>query len=135
MDTLQVTHLNPDGLIKNPAFTNVVTVKGTGTTVYIGEMNSNDGAGNIVGKGDMKAQATQVLKNLQTAVQAAGGKIENIIKWNIYVVQGQSPQAGLEAFQQVWGNKPNPPLITMLFVAGLAHPDYLMGMEAVAVIP
>jgi enamine deaminase RidA (YjgF/YER057c/UK114 family) len=35
----------------------------------------------------------------------------------------------------VWGNRPNPPLITMLFVAGLAHPDFLAELDAIAVVP
>lgn len=40
-----------------------------------------------------------------------------------------------EAFQQVWGYRPDPPVITMAFVAGLANPDYLIEMEATAVVP
>ena len=44
------------------------------------------------------------------------------------------PSLPLKCFS-VWGNRPNPPLITLLFVSGLAHPDYLMEIEAVAVIP
>ena len=50
-------------------------------------------------------------------------------------MQGQPPQPAFEVFQRVWGNRPNPPLITLLFVSELAHPDYLMEIEAVAVVP
>ena len=131
----QVQHINPDGLNKNPAFTNVITVTGPAKTIYIGGQDSIDAAGEIVGKGDIKKQTEQVLKNLQTALHAAGADLEHIVKWNILVVQGQPIQPGLEAFQQVWGHRPNPPTITMAFVAGLANPDFLVEMDAIAVVP
>ena len=57
-----------------------------------------------------------------------------VIKWTIFLVEGQSLQEGFEAFQQVWGKRPNPPVITSFFVAALANPDYLLGIEAVAVL-
>ncbi|RPE10000.1 RidA family protein [Chitinophaga lutea] len=135
MDTLTIKHINPDGLIKNPAFTNVITIQGNAKTIYIGEMNANNAAGEIVGKGDLKAQTEQALKNVETALHAAGGDWENLVKWTVYVVHGQDLRAGFEGFQKVWGNRPNPPVVTMQFVAGLANPDYLVGIEAVAVVP
>jgi enamine deaminase RidA (YjgF/YER057c/UK114 family) len=131
----QVQHINPDGLNNNPAFTNVITVTGSAKTIYIGGQDALDASGNIVGKGDIKHQTLQVLNNLQIALSAAGAELEHIIKWNIYVVQGQPIQPGLEAFQQVWGRRPNPPVITMAFVSGLANPDFLVEMDAIAVIP
>ena len=130
-----VQHLNPDDLVKNPAFTNVIVVTGPVKTVYIGGQDAVDASGTIVGKGDIKTQAEQVLKNLQTALAAGGAELEHVIKWNVYVVQGQSLQPAFEVFQRVWGNRPNPPAITMMFVAGLAHPDFLVEMDAVAVVP
>jgi len=131
----QVKYLNPDDLPKNPAFTNVVTVTGPVKTVYVGGQDAVDASGAIVGKGDIQAQTEQILKNIQIALAAGGAQLEHIIKWNIYVVQGQSLQAGFEAFQRVWGNRPNPPAISVMFVAGLAHPDFLAEMDAVAVVP
>jgi enamine deaminase RidA (YjgF/YER057c/UK114 family) len=50
-------------------------------------------------------------------------------------LQGQPPQPAFDVFQRVWSNRSNLPLITLLFVSGLAHPDYLMEIEAVAVVP
>lgn len=58
-----------------------------------------------------------------------------LIKWNIYVVQGQPLGTGFEVFQRVWGDRPNPPAISVLFVSGLAHPDFLAEMDAIAVVP
>jgi enamine deaminase RidA (YjgF/YER057c/UK114 family) len=131
----EVKYLNPDGLPKNPAFTNVVTVTGPVKTVYIGGQDAVDASGAIVGKGDLKAQTEQILKNIEAALAAGGAQLEHVVKWNVYVVQGQSLQEGFEAFQQVWGNRPNPPAITGMFVAGLAHPDFLAEIDAIAVVP
>lgn len=129
-----VQHLNPEGLHRNPAFSQAVVVSGDARTVYIGGQNAVDVSGKIVGKGDLRVQTEQALHNLQTALAAGGAGLEQVVKWNIYVVQGQSVQAGLEAFQQVWGQRSNPPAISVLFVAALAHPDFLVEIDAVAVI-
>ncbi|HSA99394.1 MAG TPA: RidA family protein [Anaerolineales bacterium] len=131
----QIQYINPETLNKNPAFTNVVTVTGPVKTIYIGGQDAVDASGAIVGKGDLKAQTEQILKNIEAALAAGGARPEHVIKWNLYVVEGQPLRAGFEAFQRVWGNRPNPPAISMMFVAGLAHPDFLAEMDAVAVVP
>lgn len=131
----QIQYINPDGLPKNPAFTNVIVVTGKVKTIYIGGQDAVDASGKIVGKGDIRQQTEQVLANLQTALKAAGAELEHIIKWNVYVVQGQPLQPGFEVFQQVWGNRPNPPAITFMFVSGLSNPDFLVEMDAIAVVP
>jgi enamine deaminase RidA (YjgF/YER057c/UK114 family) len=131
----QVQHINPEGLSKNPAFTQMITVTGQVKTIYIGGQDAVDASGNIVGKGNIKQQTEQVLANLQTALKAAGAGLEHVIKWNLYVVQGQPLQPGFEVFQQVWGRRPNPPVITAAFVSGLANPDFLLEMDAIAVVP
>lgn len=131
----QVQHLNPDTLSKNPAFTNVIRVTGPVRTIYIGGQDSVNTEGKIIGKGDIKQQVEQVLNNLQAALRAANAELEHIIKWNIYVVQGQPIQPAFEVFQRIWGRRPNPPAITMMFVVGLANPDFLVEMDAIAVVP
>lgn len=131
----QVQYINPDPLNKDPAFTNVIVVTGSVKTVYVGGQDAVDASGTIIGKGDLKAQTEQVLKNVQVALAAGGAQLEHIIKWNLYVVQGQPLRAGFEVFQRVWGNRPNPPAISVLFVSGLAHPDFLVEMDAIAVVP
>jgi enamine deaminase RidA (YjgF/YER057c/UK114 family) len=133
--TGDVSYINPDTLNKNPSFTNVVVVTGPVKTIYVGGQDAVDASGSIIGKGDLKAQTEQVLKNIQAALAAGGAQIEHIVKWNLYIVQGQPLRAGFEAFQRFWGNRPNPPAITGVFVAGLAHPDFLVEMDAIAVVP
>jgi enamine deaminase RidA (YjgF/YER057c/UK114 family) len=131
----QVQYLNPDTLNKNPAFTNVVVVSGHVKTVYVGGQDAVDASGAIVGKGNLKAQTEQILKNIQAALAAGGAQLDHIVKWNIYILQGQPLQDGFEVFQRVWGNRPNPPAISVMYVAGLAHPDFLAEMDTIAVVP
>jgi enamine deaminase RidA (YjgF/YER057c/UK114 family) len=130
-----VKHLNPEGLHKNPAYSRAVVTTGNVMTVYVGGQNAVDVSGEVVGRGDIGAQAEQIFKNLETALEAGGAKLDPVVKWNVYVVQGQSPIPAFEVFQRVWGDRPDPPLITVLFVSGLAQPDYLAEIEAVAVVP
>ena len=75
----RVQHLNPDTLNRNPAFTSVVVVTGPVRTIYVGGQDAVDAAGQIVGKGDIRAQAEQVFKNLQAALEAAGAGLEQVI--------------------------------------------------------
>ena len=135
MTTGRVEHLNPEGLNRNPAFTNVVVVSGPVRTIYVGGQDAVTAEGEVVGKGDLAAQTEQVLVNLQTALAASGAGPEHVIKWNLLVVEGQSIEQGYAAFQRVWGNRPNPPLITAAFVSALANPDFLVEMDAIAVVP
>jgi enamine deaminase RidA (YjgF/YER057c/UK114 family) len=131
----RVEFLNPDGLSRNPAFSNVAVVSGSVRTIYIGGQDAVDAEGNIVGIGDIAGQTEQVLRNLRTALAAAGAGPEHVVKWNVFVVDGQDFASGYAAFQRVWGDQPNPPVITAAVVKGLAHPDFLVEMDAIAVVP
>jgi enamine deaminase RidA (YjgF/YER057c/UK114 family) len=130
-----VRYVDPEGLNKNPAFTNVVVVEGPMRTVYVGGQDSVDASGNIVGKGDIAAQTEQVLANVRAALAAGGAEPEHVIKWNLLLVEGVSLQEGFSAFRRAWPDMPNPPAITAAFVAGLANPEFLVEMDAIAVVP
>jgi enamine deaminase RidA (YjgF/YER057c/UK114 family) len=127
-----VTHLNPSGMHNNPAFSQGVAVEGGARTIYVGGQNAVAADGEIVGTGDLAAQTEQVFVNLRTVLASAGAELHDVIKWTIYVVQGQDLLPGLGVFQKNWGTAP-PPAISVLFVAGLAHPDFMVEIEAVAV--
>jgi enamine deaminase RidA (YjgF/YER057c/UK114 family) len=133
--TGQVQYLNPDGLSKNPAFTQVVAVTGPVKTVYIGTQNAVDASGSIVGKGDIAAQTEQTLRNVQTCLEAAGAQPEHLVTWTIYVAEGQSIMPAFEVGRRWWGNRPNPPANTVVSVSGFTPSDFLIGIEAVAVVP
>lgn len=134
-DQLRLVHHNPEGLLRNPAFTQVVSVTRPATTVDVGGPNGVNAAGEIVAKDDLRAQTEQVFRNLQTALHAAGASLEQVIKWTINLVDSQPLEQAFEAFQRVWGRRANPPLITLARVSGLAEPDALGELDAVAVVP
>lgn len=130
----KVQYINPDGLSKNAAFSQVVTTQGKGKTIYIGGQDAVNALGEIVGKGDIGEQTEQVMKNLQTALSACGATFDNLVKLSIYIVQGQDLYRGFQASQKYLGNLANPPAISGFFVAALAHPDFLVEIDAVAFI-
>jgi enamine deaminase RidA (YjgF/YER057c/UK114 family) len=129
---MKITHLNPEGLARNPAFTHAVVVEGPAKTVYIGGQNGVDPEGGILdGLGPQTAQA---LANVEAAVRAAGGTLHDIVKWTIYLVQGHDLREALGAFQRAWGPHPDPPAIAVVVVAGLANAGFLVEIEAVAAV-
>jgi enamine deaminase RidA (YjgF/YER057c/UK114 family) len=65
-----VQYLNPESLPRNPAFTQVVVASGPVRTVYLGAQTAVDASGTLVGKGDVAAQTEQILKNIETCLQA-----------------------------------------------------------------
>lgn len=132
-DTVQ--YLNPEGLHQNPAFTQVVSISGAVKTVYVGGQNAVDVHGQVVGEGNLAAQTEQIFRNLEVALRGAGARLEHVVKWTIYVVQGQDISSGFGVFGRVWSERPNPPAITVLVVAGLVNPAFLAELEAVAIIP
>jgi enamine deaminase RidA (YjgF/YER057c/UK114 family) len=132
-DKLQ--YLNPDGLSKNPAFSQVVTTQGNGKTIYIGGQDAIDVKGEIVGKGSITEQTEQVMNNLQTALSACGATFNNLVRLSIYIVIGQDVYSGFQVSQKFLGHLNNPPAVSVLIVAGLAHPDFLIEIDAIAFIP
>jgi enamine deaminase RidA (YjgF/YER057c/UK114 family) len=135
MPEARIQHLNPEELHQNPAFSQVVLSEGTVRTIVVGGQNALDQSGEIVGRGDISAQTEQAFRNLEIALAAGGASLEHVVKWNVYIVQGQPLEEGFAVFQRVWGGRPNPPAITTLFVAGLANPDFLIEIDAIAMIP
>jgi len=88
-----------------------------------------------VGKGDLKKQTEQVLRNIEIILEESEAKLENVVKFNIYLVQGQNLKDGFEVFQKMWGDIQNFPTVTVLFIAGLGDPDWLIEIDAIAIIP
>ena len=128
---MNITHLNPDSLHKNPAFSQATVVEGPAKTIYVGGQNGIDGDGNFVGN-DLRSQTEQALKNLLAILNEAGANQENVVKMTIYITQGEDINEGFAASQQVWGLHAIP--ITVIIVAGLARSNALVEIEAIAAI-
>jgi enamine deaminase RidA (YjgF/YER057c/UK114 family) len=132
--TQQVQHLNPAGLRVNPAFTNVIVASGAAKRIIVGAIDPVNAAGELVGPGDVVAQTEQVFRNLEISLAAAGATLTDVVIWRIFVVQGQSLQAGASVFFKWWGQRPNPPANTIVFVPALGHPGALLTLEAEAIV-
>lgn len=130
----KIIHVNPDGLMKSPSFSQVVTTRGNGTTIYIGGQNSINSNGKVIGKGDIHTQTAQTMYNIETALIACGASFDHVVKLTIYIVEGQDASKAFRASQQVV-NFEFPPTITTLIVSGLGNPDYLIEIDAVAFLP
>lgn len=89
----------------------------------------------MVGKGDSVAQTRQILENLQTWLSAADAGFEHTVKWTILVAPDQPLHEGYAVAQKFMSGEAPPPAITVAVVAGLAHPDFLGEIEAIAVVP
>jgi len=133
--TDKIQFISPDGLHRNPAFSQLVTTQGSGKTIYIGGQNAVNANGEIVGRGDISEQTEQVMRNLQTVLSACGATFRNIVKLTIHIVQGQDLYKGFQTSQKYLGGLENPPAITGFFVSALAHPDFLIEVDAIAFVP
>jgi enamine deaminase RidA (YjgF/YER057c/UK114 family) len=127
---------NPDSMAKPTAgYSQVAEVTG-GKIVYIAGQVSLDKSGNLVGKDDFRAQVQQVFENLKAAVQAAGGDFNSVIKLNYYCAESvdASQLPVLREIRDKYVNTANPPTSTFVFVKRLVRPEWLIEVEAVAVV-
>ena len=132
---MAIKHINPENMAKPRGYSHAISVTGNHKTIYIGGQNAIDENGVVVGKGSLKLQTEQVLANIAKILETTGATFENIVKFNIHILHGQNPQDGFAAFQERWKGSDNFPAITVLFVAGLGNPDWLVEIDAIAVIP
>src|SRR5690349_379937 len=80
----QNQYVNPDGLSKPSGYTHVV-VTHPGKLVFVSGQVANNGKGELVGKDDLRAQTKQIFENLKTALAAAGGSLDDVVKITWYV--------------------------------------------------
>jgi 2-iminobutanoate/2-iminopropanoate deaminase len=128
---MEIEHLAPEGLHHNPAFSQVIALQGPAKLIFVGGQNAVDASGALVGE-VLGAQTEQALRNVLTALVAAGAAQANVVKLNVHVVQGAAVAEAFAAAQRVWGRHPT--AITVLVVAGLANPRFLVEVDAIAAV-
>ncbi|HEY8654623.1 MAG TPA: DUF2568 domain-containing protein [Dermatophilaceae bacterium] len=97
-----LSHLNPAGLPTNPAFSQGVSVEGLVRTVYVGGQNGAEGFA-PADPADVRAQVERALRNVELVLTAAGARLDDVVIWSFFVVEGASLQEAFAAFQEVWG--------------------------------
>ena len=129
-------HLNPETLFHSLPFgfsQSVVTTGGR--TIYLSGQTAWDANKQIVGGNDLGEQTRQALLNVRHAVEAAGGTLADVVSLRLYVVNpkpGDMNPVGV-ALREFF-SADTPPASTWLGVASLAMPEFLIEIEAVAVI-
>ena len=127
-------HIRPDGLVNFSTFSQVVAATGT-RTIYISGQVAWDSEGVTVGVGDFAAQAMKAYENLVVALAAAGATPADVAKTNVYIVNYE-PGMGRalnEARKAVFEGV-TAPASTLIGVQALAAPEFMIEIEAIAVL-
>ncbi|MEE9147437.1 MAG: RidA family protein [Candidatus Tectomicrobia bacterium] len=112
-------------------YSHVVVVEGGGRTVFIAGQLARDRDGNVVGKGDMRAQIRQVGDNITAALAAAGATLDDLVKTTTYVTDIEEFFRHIDVRTAYFGALPTS---TTVEVRCLAQPDFLIEVDAIAVI-
>ena len=103
-----------------------------GKTLYIAGQVARDVRGNLVGKGDFEAQVRQVYTNLKNILQEAGGDLKNIVKMTTILTHYGNVESRRKIHHEFFGDimPPN----TLMIIESLASPEYMVEVEAIAVL-
>jgi reactive intermediate/imine deaminase len=117
----------------NGHFSQATTIEARGKLVFISGMTARTPDGTIAGLGDITVQTKQVCENVKAAVEAAGGTLDDVVRVDVYV-------RNMEHFDKIHAVrreyfKPPLPASTMVEVCKFTSPDYLIEINAIAVLP
>jgi reactive intermediate/imine deaminase len=124
------TPINPVGISPNPALSPGIRV---GDFLFVSGNVGVDSSGNLVGPGDCEAQSRQVMANIRTIVEAAGGSMQDVVKITCFLTDVNDYPAYGKVRSETWPS--SPPASSTVIVAGLVRPEYLVEVEAVVRIP
>ena len=104
-----------------------------GRTLYVAGQTARDAQGNIVCKGDAAGQTRQLLENMKNVIEGAGGRMEDVAKTTVFITDIKYREAVGRVRQEFF--KGDPPANTLLVVAALADPAFLVEIEAIVPLP
>ena len=130
---IQRENLFPEGLSRPSGHWTTVTTARPGKLVFVSGLTAKNEHGALVGAGDIAAQTRQVCENLKAAMQAAGGTLADVVRVDVFIRE----MAGFEAIHRIRREYfgPNPPASTMDAVSAFTHPDMLIEINAIGVLP
>jgi enamine deaminase RidA (YjgF/YER057c/UK114 family) len=135
--TSEVTLYNPPAMHTPAGYSHVAEATG-GKMVFIAGQVALDAAGNLVGRDDFAAQLRAVFANLNTALAAAGARFHDVAKLTYYCTDSVDLAAQFPVVRETrdgYVNTAAPPASTFVVVRRLVRPEFLIEIEAVAVVP
>lgn len=129
---MSVKCINPEGISTPEAFTHVITAKGSKMVFIAGQVAEDNGT--LVGPGDMVAQSRQVFANIGRCLKAAGARPDQVTKLTIFVANYKRdylPEIEAGRVSLFGDHKPTD---TLVGVAALSHPDFMLEVDAIAVV-
>ena len=117
----------------NGHFSQATTIEANGKLVFVSGMTARKPDGTIAGIGDVTEQTRQVCENIKSAMETAGGSLDDVVRVDVYV-------RNIEHFDKIHAVrreyfKPPLPASTMVEVTKMVSPDYLIEINAIGVIP
>ncbi len=131
---MEISYLQPEGLVRSPAFSHAAVVPPGATTIYVGGQNGVDETGTVIAPDDVAAQAVRAVDNVETALRAAGAGLADVVAWTVMIAADADVAAAYGAIAPRLARDGAPPLVTATRVAGLGVPGALLEISAVAAI-
>ena len=125
----EIQRINPQGMTQPTSYSHVVRVD---NQLFIAGQVAVDGGGNLVGQGDMTSQVRQVLENLESVLASQGADFSNIVKINIFTVDIEAFRLSGDVRREFFQGYP--PASTLVQIERLARPEFLVEIEAIAVL-
>jgi enamine deaminase RidA (YjgF/YER057c/UK114 family) len=120
------------GVYDPSGYSQSVRVTGAQTILFLAGQVAYNNDGSVKYRGDFRGQAREVFAAVKALVEAGGGTLDNVVKINTYVTDARYRSEFRAVREEFFGTKG--PASTMVEVSALAHPDYLIEVEAIAVI-
>lgn len=130
---MEISRLQPDGLLASPAFSHVAIVPAGATTIYVGGQNGVDATGRVVST-DVAEQSVQAIANAVIALDAAGASLADVVQWTVLIAEDADLGAAYGAIAPRLATGGAPPLVTAARVAGLGVPGALIEVSAIAAL-
>ncbi len=127
------TAYNPDTMNTPFGIFSNATLVGPGQLYFISGQVAVNADGNLVGQGDIRAQTRQVLDNITAALAAVNGTMDDIASVTVFIRNMDDLAAIHEVRAEYWQS--NYPASTLVQVSGLTNPEYLIEINAIAVVP
>ena len=113
-------------------FSQAISIEAAGRMVFVSGMTARRPDGTIAGVGDIEAQTRQVCENIKAAVESAGGSMDDVCRVDVYVRNIEHFDKIHKVRREYFGAPA--PASTMVEVTKMVHPDYLIEINAIAVI-